>query len=92
MPGDKEHRQIKLTLARSSALFFEMCLSEFWGGIFVCECFNSCLKLKKKKTKLMKLYMDGSEKFDRELDVVKIIKYLKNLRILVKDKYFKDKV
>jgi hypothetical protein len=40
----------------------------------------------------MKLYMDGSEKFDRELDVVKIIKYLKNLRILVKDKYFKDKV
>ena len=49
MPGDKEHRQIKLTLARSSALFFEMCLSEFWGGIFVCECFHSCLKLKKKK-------------------------------------------
>jgi hypothetical protein len=92
MPEDNEHRQIKLSFARSTALFFEMCLSEFLCGIFVCECFHTCLKLKKKKTKLMKLYMDGSEKFDKEIDVVKIIKYLKNLRILVKDKFFKDKV
>jgi hypothetical protein len=77
---------------RSTALFFEMFLSETCWGIFVCECFHPCLNLKKKKTKLMKLYINGTEKLEKELDIVKIIKYLKNLRILVKDKFFKDKV
>lgn len=67
------HRSIKLTLKDEICLFF----SEQIGSLFFCKF--------KKKDKLQKLYQIGSEKIESSLDMVKIIRNLRNLEILFKN-------
>jgi len=63
-----KHQKISYSLRTSIKLFLE--------NLMFCFC--------KKKTKLQKLYVIGQEKLETELNVVKIIRNMKNLRILMK--------
>ena len=70
------------------ALYWENIFGDFCCGIFLCECCQS----NPKRSKLAKLYDTCQDKIDAELDVVKIIKNLKKLRIITKNHILKDPV
>lgn len=83
-----KHHKIKISFRQSAALFWENVFSDFCCGIFLCECFVQ----NPKRSKLAKLYDICQDKIDAELDVVKIIKNLKNLRIIAKTNIVKDPI
>jgi len=53
-------------------------ISKFLGKLF-------CKKCWKKHEKLKKLFVIGSQKIKSELNIVKIVKDLRNLKILIKN-------
>ena len=56
----------------------------------MCECFHAMCGLKKKRTKLMKLYEVGHDRYEKEVDVIRLIKNLKAMRILLKGEFLGD--
>jgi hypothetical protein len=40
----------------------------------MCECFHFACNLKKKRTKLMKMFNEGHRKYEKEIDVIKFMK------------------
>jgi len=72
------HREINLSLGSSIKLYLKNYLSS-WFGIQCCT----------PKGKLQKLYEEGQDKLEAEMNMVKIIRNLKFLRILMK-KYVAD--
>ena len=83
-----KHHKIKISFRQSLALFWENLFSDICCGIFLCEC---CVQ-NPKRSKLAKLYDVCQDKIDAELDVVKIIRNLKNLRIIAKNNIAKDPI
>ena len=75
----EKHRKIELNTKTSLKLYL-------WN---LC----SCLEAKKNSQikKLQRLYQAGEERLEEELNIVKIIKNLKNLRILTKNKFIDPK-
>ena len=71
----EKNRTIKLSLYDNVMLYISNTLG--------CLCF--CDKVWPKKKKLQKMFEDGSEKLDSHLDVVKIVKSLKKLKILMEN-------
>lgn len=53
--------------------------------LFLMKTFSCCI-FKFKQNKLKRLYETGIEKIDKELDIVKIIKALRSLKIFYKDR------
>ena len=77
-------------MCQSIILYFENFLSQFLGGLLMCECFHAMCGLKKKRTKLMKLYQVGHDRYEKEVDVIRLIKNLKAMRILLKGEFLGD--
>jgi hypothetical protein len=48
------------------------------------ECFHPLCGLKKKTTTLMKLYKEGHDKYEAEMDVINQLKTLRKAKILMK--------
>ena len=73
----KHHRQIILSMRKSVELYFNRCLKE-----------KSCCQKTTNKwysprdKRMMKLYKKASSKIEEDLDVIRIIKHLKELNIL----------
>jgi len=67
-----QHIPINVSLMSSTRLYIRRCLADNLPWCF------------KERTKLQKLYEVGQEKLEVEMDIVKIIKNLKFLRILMK--------
>lgn len=67
-----QHKSINVTLFQSSSLYLRNTLAEYFPILF------------EKRTQLQKLYEVGTEKLDHEMNLVKIVKNLKFLRILMK--------
>ena len=57
-------------------------MQTFCYGCLVCSCFRKQLP----KTPYQKMLSKGSNNIEKELNIVKIIKDLKNLRILMRSK------
>lgn len=53
--------------------------SGFCDGALYCSCFG-CTR---KQSKLQKLYVEGINRIDHELDIVNVLTKLKNLDVLV---------
>ena len=66
------HKAINVSLGSSSLLYILNTFTDYFGCLF------------KKRTKLQKLYEIGSEKLEGEMNIVKIIKNLKFLRVLMR--------
>lgn len=75
----KKHRYIDVSLADNIMLYF--------SRIFGVVCSNCCFS---KKFKLQKLYEEGEEKLSNELDIVKILKTLRDMKILLKGTLLSD--
>jgi hypothetical protein len=79
------HKPIKLSFGNSIYLFF---LSKFER----CSC---CLKYGAKRTgKMLKLFIEGSERLERELNVERILKILRDVKLVMKlnlDKKYTEK-
>ena len=72
----EKNKVIKLTLKDNVLLY----IANMFGD---CGC---CFdRMWKKKKKLQKMYEDGSERLDAHLDVLKIVKSLKKLKILMEN-------
>lgn len=67
-----KHRPINLDLKSSCFLYIQNTFTDWFGCLF------------SRRTKLQKLYEIGSEKLEGEMNIVKIIKNLKFLRVLMK--------
>lgn len=63
-------------------LFFSNILGAF-------SCFNSCSK---KNSKLTKLYKKAENRINKELDIVKILTNVRNLKILLKNSMIDEQV
>ena len=83
---NEKHHKILISFRQSAALYWENIFGDFCCGIFLCECCQS----NPKRSKLAKLYDTCQDKIDAELDVVKIIKNLKKLRIITKNHILND--
>mmetsp|Transcript_35572 Transcript_35572/g.54363 ORF Transcript_35572/g.54363 Transcript_35572/m.54363 type:complete len:135 (-) Transcript_35572:1135-1539(-) len=72
----KKHKSIALTRERNISLYFvrmfRCCLSNSWY-----EC------LGKRQKKLIHLFEETSERIEEDLDIVKILKNLRNMKILI---------
>ena len=73
-----QHKQINISLKSSVRLYLQNYLSSWFG-----------FQLYTPKGKLQKLYEQGQDKLEGEMNIVKIIRNLKFLRILMK-KYVAD--
>jgi hypothetical protein len=71
-------------------LYFENTVATWCFGVLLCECFHGVCRLKRKRTKLMAMYELGSAKLEKELDVIKLIRSMKNMRIYLKSKFLGD--
>lgn len=76
----KHHREIKMSFAQNFYLYYEMILHNFGWGILHCA-WCGC---KRKKSPLHKIFEVGEDRIDMELDIVKIVRNLKNLRVYLK--------
>ena len=73
------NREILLTYANHVKIFFMKNL-----------CFAKSCKVFRPQRKLLRLFNQGKDKIQYELNIIKIIKNLKDLRILVKNKFLDD--
>ena len=67
-------------MCQNIKLYYDNFIHNFGGGCLYCSCFGR----KRARTQLQRMYESGSDRLDEELDIVKIIRNLKNLRILMK--------
>lgn len=74
-----KHRHIKIHLVDNIMLYFSRIL-----GVFCSKCCFS------KKDKLQRLYDEGEDKLSMELDIVKILKTIRDMKILVKGTLMND--
>ena len=72
------HKTIKIRLTDSIALFF--CQAKMWSR-FGCW---------RKRDKFLRLFSEGSRRIDRELDLVKIMNNLRNMKVLLKKSIMDD--
>ena len=78
-------RAILLSFMQRACLFVLNFVSTSFGGLLV----GKCCGYERKLTKVERLYAKGCDRIDQELNVIKIIKNLKSLRIVMKE--FVDK-
>ena len=77
----ERHKHVHIEFNRNRLLYFQNLISNSFGGRLSCP----CLGVKANKlNKLQKLYKKGEERFERELDVINIVRNLKNFRIMYK--------
>jgi len=76
----KHHRIIKISTCNQISILFK-------------NIFNSCIERVSfpRENKLWRLYEDGQDRIDKEFDIVKIIKSLRNLKIFIKRQFLFDK-
>ena len=73
------HRMIKLSTATSFKVFF----ANMMGPFFCCH--SCCCITKKQMTKYRYLIKEGEEKLDNDLDIVFLIKSIRNLNIFMRN-------
>lgn len=73
------HRMIKLNTATS----FKVFVANMFGPFFCC--YSCCCISKKQMTKYRYLIKEGEEKLDNDLDIVFLIKSIRNLNIFMKN-------
>ena len=60
----------------------------YFSNILGCFCSKCCFP---KRDKLQTLYSEGEDKINRELDIVKILKTLRDIKIFLKSTTMNDK-
>ena len=75
----KKNRFIKLNWLNNLKLFL-------LNNLNIC----SYCRILPRKHKLKKLYNEGQDKINYELNILKIIKNIKNMKILIKNKFIDD--
>ena len=76
----KFHREIKMTFCQNFALYLENYFHNFGWGILYCG-WCGCTR---KKSTMQKIFEIGEDRIDMELDMIKIVRNLKNMRIFMK--------
>ena len=77
----KKHKVIKISFLDNLYLYVTKALG--------CDCFD---KIWSKRKKLTKLYEKGQDKLETQLNILKIIKSLRNLKILMNNSMMTVKV
>ena len=77
----KENQAIKITLFQNIKLYFENLFVESITQWFCCM--RACLD--KRKSKLKKLYEEGTDRIEEELDVTRILNKIKTMDLLIKN-------
>ena len=76
----KHHREIKMTFLQNFRLYLENYFHNFGWGILYCG-WCGCTR---KKSVMQKIFEIGEDRIDMELDMIKIVRNLKNLRVFLK--------
>jgi hypothetical protein len=71
----QKHRHIRIKFWENMLLFF----SDSWFGFIIPQKFWA------KKKKLLKLLREGRKRIEKELDIVKIMKSLRDIKLLMKN-------
>jgi len=71
----KKHKYIRIKFWENLLLFF----SDSWFGFIIPQKYWS------KKRKLLKLLREGRKRIEKELDIVKIMKSLRDIKLLMKN-------